>query len=67
MNWSSLLSRPEILIPGLALCIPIVAIVMGGITAIVKMVIYHRERMAMIQQGINPDRRVDEDDESEDE
>jgi hypothetical protein len=35
--------------------IAIVAIVSGSITGIVKMRHEHAERMAMIQQGINPD------------
>ncbi len=49
-------SHPWVLIPLGAFCIPIVAIVMGGIQGIVKMIIRHRERMALIQQGIPPDR-----------
>ena len=61
MNWTSLLSRPELLIPGLALCIPIVAIIVGGITSITRRLIAHRERMAMIQQGIHPDHPPEED------
>jgi hypothetical protein len=35
--------------------IPIVAIICGSITAIVKMVLRHRERIEMIRQGIDPD------------
>ncbi len=30
MNWSQFFSRPELFVPGLALCIPIVAIIVGG-------------------------------------
>lgn len=60
MYWNQLLSHPEIVIPSLALCIPIVAILMSGITGIVKLVIAHRERMAMIQQGLDPDRSAEE-------
>lgn len=46
----------RVLEPGvLALLIPVVAVV-GGITAgITKMVIQHRERMAKLEQGIDPD------------
>ena len=34
--------------------IPIVAILCGSIIAVVRMIIRHRERMAMIRQGIDP-------------
>ena len=61
MNWSQFFSRPELFVPGLALCIPIVAIIVGGITAIVRRLIVHRERMAMIQQGLHPDHSPEED------
>ncbi len=40
--------------------IPIVAVIVGGLIAIVKMVISHRERMAMIEQGVHPDYPPDE-------
>jgi hypothetical protein len=40
---------------GLPFLIPIVAILVGGILGSVKMVIRHRERMAMIEHGMNPD------------
>lgn len=39
----------------IALCIPVVAIIFGSITVIVKSVIKHRERMAKIGMGIDPD------------
>jgi hypothetical protein len=35
--------------------IPIVAIICGTIGGLVKTSIIHRERMAMIQQGMHPD------------
>ncbi|MEZ6115517.1 MAG: hypothetical protein R3C28_02935 [Pirellulaceae bacterium] len=35
--------------------IPIVAIVVTGIQQIIRMVLRHRERIAMIEQGIHPD------------
>jgi hypothetical protein len=42
--------------PGrLAIMIPIVLIVSGAITTIVKRVIVHRERMALIEMGLHPD------------
>ena len=39
----------------LALLIPIVAIIVGGIYAIAKAIMKHQERLAMIAKGINPD------------
>ena len=42
--------------PGvLAMLIPIVAIIAGAAIAITKMIIQHRERLAMIESGRNPD------------
>jgi len=42
--------------PGIVtMLIPIVAIIMGGIYAITKAVIRHRERLAMIERGMHPD------------
>ena len=35
--------------------IPITAIIVGGITGIVKMILNHQERLAMIERGIHPD------------
>jgi len=46
-----LLRRPDFVV----FLIPITAILVGGVIAITKMGIAHRERMAMIQQGIHPD------------
>jgi len=43
--------QPQILI----FLIPIIAIITGGIIKIVKMLITHHERIAMIQHGIHPD------------
>jgi hypothetical protein len=42
-------------IPILALSIPIVAILVGGVVTIAKLLIRHRERMALIAMGIHPD------------
>ena len=39
----------------IALCIPVVAIVCGSLIMVVKSVIKHRERMAKIGMGIDPD------------
>jgi uncharacterized membrane protein (DUF106 family) len=52
------LLRPEImpfLIPIAAMLIAALGIVVGGVTKIVKMVIVHRERMAKIAHGMDPD------------
>ena len=38
-----------------ALPIPIIAVLVGGIIAIVGMVHRHHERIAKIERGINPD------------
>jgi hypothetical protein len=54
-DWPSVLASPETLI----FMIPIVAILVGGLTTITKQLIRHRERMAMIEQGMNPDRPAD--------
>ncbi|MBN1910334.1 MAG: hypothetical protein JW818_11385 [Pirellulales bacterium] len=49
----------------IALClvfsIPIFGIIGGTIIVVTKSIIRHRERMAMIQQGFNPDELRDED------
>jgi hypothetical protein len=63
MSWSDFLSRVDLL----ALMIPIVAIVVGGIVAIVVALIRHRERMAMIERGLYPPDDPPEEDDPEDE
>jgi len=50
-QWPSFLNNPETLV----LVIPIVAILVGGFVAISKVLIRHRERMAMIERGMHPD------------
>jgi len=50
-GWLSLLARPETLV----FAIPIVAILVGGIVIVAKLLIRHRERMAMIERGMHPD------------
>jgi hypothetical protein len=42
---------------GLPFLIPIVAIIVWGILAGIKMVARHRERMSMIEHGIDPDHK----------
>jgi hypothetical protein len=47
---------PVVIDPGIiALFIPILAIVFGSIAGILKMLIHHRERMAKIGMGMDPD------------
>ncbi len=50
-NLWRLLEKPDAMI----VVVPIVAIVAGTIIGIVQMVHKHRERMAMIEHGMNPD------------
>ena len=35
--------------------IPILAILVGGVIAVVAMILKHQERIAKIERGINPD------------
>jgi len=49
--WPSFLNRPDTLV----FAIPIIGILVGGIIAIAKLLIRHRERMAMIERGMHPD------------
>jgi hypothetical protein len=58
MSWWQYLMRVETL----PLMIPIVAIIVGGIIGIVVILLHHRERMAMIEQGLHPDHPQEEDD-----
>lgn len=50
-QWLSLFARPETMV----FMIPIVAIIGGFAVTITNLVIRHRERMAKIQNGIDPD------------
>ena len=52
-EWLSSLGGLQI--PVIAMFIPIIGIIVGGITALVKIRINHTERMAMIRRGIHPD------------
>ena len=47
MNWAQVIITPELLV----MAIPIVAILSGTVVAVMK----HRERMAMIEHGMDPD------------
>lgn len=49
-DWSNLL-KPEIVWAPIA----VLAILIGGITSIIKQCHRHSERMAMIDQGMHPD------------
>ncbi|TWU09024.1 hypothetical protein CA54_42640 [Symmachiella macrocystis] len=51
MTWMNVISRPETLV----FLVPITAILVFGLTGLVKILIKHRERMAMIEQGMHPD------------
>lgn len=61
MDWVSLLHNPIVIV----FLVPIVAIIVTGVVSIVKMVIAHRERMAMIEQGMDPDRKRPEEPEDD--
>jgi hypothetical protein len=50
-GWLKTIARPDVLV----FLIPITAIAGGIAFAITKAIIAHRERMAKIQQGIDPD------------
>jgi hypothetical protein len=50
MYWERLL-QPDVLV----FLIPISAILVGGAVAITKLLIRHRERLAMIEHGMHPD------------
>jgi hypothetical protein len=49
--WWGQLLRPEVL----GSLVPVAAIFMVTVIVITKLVIRHRERMAMIEQGMDPD------------
>ena len=54
INWSQLL-EPDSLAVVLIFGLPMVGIVVGGVVSLAKIVIRHRERIAMIEHGIHPD------------
>lgn len=51
MDWSRFFLNPAVV----WVLIPVTAILVGGIQQLVKMVLTHQERIAMIEQGIHPD------------
>lgn len=55
MEWLKSLQMHEILVYSLAIGLPVVVIVSQAIVSIVKALIKHRERMAMIERGLHPD------------
>lgn len=55
MDWSRLL-QPSIFV----FLVPIAAILVGGVIAVTKLIIRHRERIAMIEHGMHPDQPPDE-------
>jgi hypothetical protein len=55
MDWLRSLQMHEILVYGVVFCVPLLVIGAQAVVAIVKAVIKHRERMALIEQGLNPD------------
>ena len=56
-DWLEFFDDPEVLV----FMIPITAILVGGIIVIVKLLLRHRERMGLIEQGLHPDRLPDDD------
>jgi hypothetical protein len=54
-DWAWFLNNPACLV----MMVPIVAILVGGIMGMSKLVMRHRERMAMIERGMDPDRPAD--------
>ncbi len=55
-TWLQSLQMNEILVYGLALGLPFVAIGFSAVATVVNAIIKHSERMAMINQGLDPDR-----------
>ena len=51
MNFLNNLLSPS----SLPFLIAIIAIIVGGVVAVVWLIICHQERMAMIDRGIHPD------------
>ncbi len=55
MSLFESLQMHEVLVYGLVFGIPVLVIGSQAVVTVVKAVIKHRERMAMIEQGLNPD------------
>ena len=63
MDWRDFFLNPAVV----WVLVPLGAILVGGIQALVKMYFTHQERISMIEQGIHPDQyRGDESDQSRD-
>ena len=58
-SWLQMILKPEVLPFAVAIVAIVCGCTVGAITAVTKLVIAHRERMAKIQQGIDPDRPKD--------
>ena len=58
MEWTSRFLKPDVLpflIPIAGILLGAIAVIVGGVVKILKMLIVHRERMAKIAHGIDPD------------
>ena len=63
MEWREFFLNPAVV----WILVPVAAILIGGIQALVKMYFTHQERISMIEQGIHPDQyREDEPEKSQD-
>lgn len=60
MTWMEIFSRPETLV----FLVPIVAILVGGMIGGLKILFKHRERIAMIENGMHPDEPMNDPDAS---
>ncbi len=56
MDWRYFFMNPAVV----WVLIPVAAILVGGIQAVLKMYFTHQERIAMIEQGIHPDQGREE-------
>ncbi|MEM6687994.1 MAG: hypothetical protein AAF664_01115 [Planctomycetota bacterium] len=52
MNWENFFLNPAVV----WVLVPVSAIVLSGLSGIYKMYCKHQERIAMIENGIHPDR-----------
>jgi hypothetical protein len=55
MDWLRSLQMHEVIVYGVVFGIPLLVIGSHAIVTIVRAVLKHRERMAMIEHGIHPD------------
>jgi hypothetical protein len=54
--WTRILDKPQMI----GVMVPMVSILAFAIIILIKMLIRHRERMAMIERGLHPDYPPDE-------